>query len=376
MTRNEIMTKMCNLSGLGLEIAPLHRPVLPKSKNHNVETLDCMDRVGLINKYKNHSNVDKNIIEEVDYIWRGGSYVDAIKKTNCYDFIIASHVIEHAVCLINFLNDCMKLLKPGGVLSLAIPDKRYTFDYFRSPSTIGDVLSVFYSNNKMRHSLSKMIECMKNTIMTSNILNTLKGEVIAKSPSARFSQEKCVQYINMYNNTTNYIDFHAWVFTKTSFALLFYDMQCHGFFNGMQLVEQDEMGSSEFFVRIVKCNKSFVQKPIDRFKLLNQITKEQMKNIQANIAFDRFCSMSKKYIYGTGALAKTAILFLDEEGVKIDGFIVSDEHNKKVSFMNRPVYYLSEIDFCEKSGVLLGLNYDNKNYVLPLLKSKRVKNII
>ena len=40
-------------------------------------------------------------------------------------------MIEHTPDLIAFLADCDAVLKDTGVLSLVIPDKRYSFDRFR-----------------------------------------------------------------------------------------------------------------------------------------------------------------------------------------------------------------------------------------------------
>jgi len=83
-------------------------------------------------KYTNHG-VDLAKIEEVDYVWQGFSqFIGATK----FDWIIASHVIEHVPCVISFLRDCESVLKPDGVLSLAIPDKRRCFDKLREKSSL------------------------------------------------------------------------------------------------------------------------------------------------------------------------------------------------------------------------------------------------
>jgi 2-polyprenyl-3-methyl-5-hydroxy-6-metoxy-1,4-benzoquinol methylase len=49
-------------------------------------------------------------------------------------------VIEHATDLCGFLTDCSALLKEGGTLLLAIPDRWCVLDYYRPASTLGDVL--------------------------------------------------------------------------------------------------------------------------------------------------------------------------------------------------------------------------------------------
>ncbi len=47
------------------------------------------------------------------------------------DFVIASHVLEHLPFPLAALRHWHNVLRPGGVLLLKIPDKRYTFDHRR-----------------------------------------------------------------------------------------------------------------------------------------------------------------------------------------------------------------------------------------------------
>ena len=96
-------------------------------------------RVKLRDKYKN-ANVAIDRIEEVDYIWRGERLDELVQSRHCYDWVIASHVIEHVPDIVSFLIGSEQVLKPGGVLSLVIPDKRLCFDHFRPLSTTGEML--------------------------------------------------------------------------------------------------------------------------------------------------------------------------------------------------------------------------------------------
>jgi len=67
-----------------------------------------------------------------------------------FDAFIASHVIEHTTDLIGFLDTAETLLCPSGIVILAIPDKRYCFDYFRPLTTTGEVLCASASR-RSRH---------------------------------------------------------------------------------------------------------------------------------------------------------------------------------------------------------------------------------
>src|SRR5260221_13919648 len=127
MTREEIIMAHVKRDGLGLEIGPSYAPIAPKKQGFRVHVLDYCDQNALIEKCRPAGlNVDN--IEGVDFIWDGRPYADLVGQRNVYDWIIASHVIEHTTDLIGFLNDCDSLLKKDGILSLAVPDKRFCFD--------------------------------------------------------------------------------------------------------------------------------------------------------------------------------------------------------------------------------------------------------
>ncbi|MEX3900116.1 methyltransferase domain-containing protein [Paraburkholderia sp. BR10954] len=48
-----------------------------------------------------------------------------------FDYVIASHVIEHVLDLVGWVHSLLAALKHAGRIVLAVPDRRYTFDYVR-----------------------------------------------------------------------------------------------------------------------------------------------------------------------------------------------------------------------------------------------------
>jgi Domain of unknown function (DUF4214)/Methyltransferase domain len=124
-TRNEILLAPVPRTGHIIEIGPSFRPIAPKGEGWNTRSLDHTTREGLIAKYRGHPGVDVNRIEEVDFVWAGGSLIDAVPASlhGTFDAFVASHVIEHTPDLIAFLDAAGALLKPDGVVVLAIPDK-------------------------------------------------------------------------------------------------------------------------------------------------------------------------------------------------------------------------------------------------------------
>jgi SAM-dependent methyltransferase len=52
------------------------------------------------------------------------------------DFVVANHFLEHCEDPIAALENMLRVVKPGGVVFLAVPDKRFTFDAPRPVTTI------------------------------------------------------------------------------------------------------------------------------------------------------------------------------------------------------------------------------------------------
>lgn len=60
-----------------------------------------------------------------------------------YDFVLSSHMLEHAANPIRALLEWKRLLLPGGMLVLLLPDRRYTFDHQRPVTTMHHLIADF-----------------------------------------------------------------------------------------------------------------------------------------------------------------------------------------------------------------------------------------
>jgi hypothetical protein len=222
-SHDELLLSLIDTTGLGLEIGPAFSPLLPKARGYRVETLDHAGRDDLVEKYAGAPGVDTSRIEPVDYVSTGTSIFAAINDPARYDYIVASHVIEHTPDLLGFLGDCEKLLKPDGVLALAVPDKRFSFDALRPLTSTGDVLQA-HVEGRSRHT--------PGCVFDEGAYNVLRGgelswEASNDGPLAFFrplahgkSLFECALA------SPDYIDVHAWQFTPSSFRLIIDDL--HG----------------------------------------------------------------------------------------------------------------------------------------------------
>jgi SAM-dependent methyltransferase len=124
------------LRGQGLEIGPLSRPLVMKSL-HSVKYVDQCSTEELIEKYP---TTDEHIsgIYDVDLIWNEKTILE-INSGGKVDYIVASHVIEHVPNPVGWLAEVHEALTENGFLYLVIPDKRFTFDAFRSVTSIQEI---------------------------------------------------------------------------------------------------------------------------------------------------------------------------------------------------------------------------------------------
>lgn len=273
--RIAILRSMFDRSGYGLEIGPSFRPVAPKSGGYNVKIVDHATADDLRTKYAGKSPQAVNSIEEVDYVWRGGSLVDLLEPGASFDFIIASHVIEHTTDVVRFLRDCQALLKPGGRVVLAVPDKRFCFDFFRPVSTAGEAIQA-YMDKRDRHSVATLFDHNSLLVRNGNI-----GAWTKVTPPSEvrliFSPTRGMQSLEAALSSTDYVDAHAWQFTPSSFRLMLSDLRSVGLLN---LHERDIVDgtSCEFFVRL---QMEAGEDQIDRLELAKNMLIEQAEHLQS-----------------------------------------------------------------------------------------------
>lgn len=211
--------------GLGLEIGPSHSPIAPKREGYRVDVIDHHDRAGLVAKYREHG-VDLDAIEEVDYVWNGTSYAELTGHSRHYDWIIASHVIEHVPDLGGFVNDCDELLREGGVLSLAVPDKRFCFDRLRPLTSIAQVIDAQLGKRR-NHSAGAVAEYFLDVVKLNGAISwNISFDSGPRSSGIEFLHGSADARRGMRTiiERDGYLDIHAWCFTPSSFRLLIEDL--------------------------------------------------------------------------------------------------------------------------------------------------------
>jgi SAM-dependent methyltransferase len=224
-TRVEMLRGPINRTSSIVEVGASFSPIAPKSEGWNTKTIDAATRPELVDKYRGQPGVDADRIEDVDFVWCGGPLSGAVPSElhGTFDAFIASHVIEHTPDLLAFLDSAATLLRATGVVILAVPDKRFCFDYFRPLATTGDVLASHVLRRSRHTKQSIFNHCAYAVLVNGTIAwsqHSVENFAFYDSLESAYSTFlTCGE-----DDASPYVDVHAWQFTPASFELLLLEL--------------------------------------------------------------------------------------------------------------------------------------------------------
>jgi SAM-dependent methyltransferase len=129
--------------GVGLEIGAFFTP-WPVPAGSTVRFADSRTKAELERWAEIDSNVgahNKVNIPETDYICKAEWLLTV--PHNTFDFVLSSHVLEHCFDPILALSSWLMVLKTGGHIIMAVPNKDHTFDKQRPLSDIAELVDQF-----------------------------------------------------------------------------------------------------------------------------------------------------------------------------------------------------------------------------------------
>ena len=122
------------IRGSGIEIGALNSPLVVPWRAR-VKYVDRL-RIGELRVHypelKRCALIDPDIIDD-------GERLDKIDSRS-QDFLIANHLLEHCENPIGAIESFLRVLKKDGILYLAVPDKRFTFDNDRPITTLKHII--------------------------------------------------------------------------------------------------------------------------------------------------------------------------------------------------------------------------------------------
>lgn len=233
MTRNEILLAHIDLDRQdGLEIGALCNPVVPRDCPR-ICYADHLDTAGLREKYRTDPHIDIARIVEVRYVWNGGALTEQVGERR-FDYVVAAHVVEHVPDLLGWLKHIAEVLRPGGVLALAIPDMRYTFDCQRQLTTMADLLQAYFEQYRrptirqvLDHFLHKVDVPERCTVASLWADPGLAARAPRSHPGllSELGEAGLRKHFEAIQSG-QYIDTHCSVFTPDSFVGLLTELAC------------------------------------------------------------------------------------------------------------------------------------------------------
>jgi len=134
------------IAGSGVEIGALHMPLdiagLP------VTSIKFIDRLTTAELKKQYPELGDVKLVQVDIV-DNGEILEKIENESL-DFIIANHFIEHTRNPMETIGNWLSKLRSGGIIFMAIPDKRYTFDINRELTPLQHLVDDYRSDRKER----------------------------------------------------------------------------------------------------------------------------------------------------------------------------------------------------------------------------------
>lgn len=204
-------------SGRGLEIGPLHRPTVTPAEG-GVSYVDVFATARLREMYANDPSVSVELIPEVDFTLTTPTGVQSLSAATApgapYDWVIASHVIEHVPDLVAWLAEVAEVTVEHGALVLAVPDRRYCFDLHRPPTTVGQILQA-HELRETRPSVRAIFDHHRS-ILKVNTRALWDGKPPPGYDARRLDLAAVTAKVAR-GRAGEYVDSHVWTFTPASF---------------------------------------------------------------------------------------------------------------------------------------------------------------
>ncbi|MFM0363712.1 class I SAM-dependent methyltransferase [Paraburkholderia sediminicola] len=280
MGRRESILKYITKQQRGIEIGPWFSPLAPKRAGYRCLALDVVDT----ETARQRALADVGIpagaedgIEEVDLLGSSTHIRELVEERGelgVFDYIVSSHNFEHLPNPIRFLQGCGKVLKPGGIVSMAIPDHRACFDYFRPVTKLAEWIQASL-DDRSQPTLAQVFDCETSFAIYDDGGTRVSSFYCGVPPakvSAMFNLDSVFNrwMAHLRTNDTAYHDAHCSVFTPASFELLIRDSAYLGLVP-FEILEISETVGNEFHVHIRSVPEPGALRPDNYEQIRNSI---------------------------------------------------------------------------------------------------------
>ncbi len=203
---------------LALEIGALDNPTFTKAEGE-IYFADFFTQQESQERHKpeNSTGHTAEKIVHVDYVLRDERLPDVV--TVVPDLIMAHHVIEHIPNPIEWFRDIRATCEAGANIFLSVPDRGYTFDYFKPLTDAVDWIRAFEENTDRPTKYQILRHLFYHAKV--NAADVWSG-VLPDDHLHRLTMRDAISKANVL--CEKYTDVHCWVFTANSFKTIIDDL--------------------------------------------------------------------------------------------------------------------------------------------------------
>jgi SAM-dependent methyltransferase len=246
----------------GLEIGPLDKAIVPREGGRAIWYADHADTAALREKYDPSRVPDSDHrpedFVEVDFVLAEGPLAALADGVAPFDYVVASHVVEHVPDVVAWFDELSSVLVTGGRLCLAVPDRRYCMDARRASSDLADVVAAHLEEHTRPSPRAFFDYALHYTAL--DVPAAWRGDV---PDDAQEDVGSVYRRTRDYARTADYVDVHVWTFTPPSFEMIVNALGAMEL-TDLRIEELHETppGGGEFFARLAKRERTSAVGPI------------------------------------------------------------------------------------------------------------------
>ncbi|QGZ60807.1 methyltransferase domain-containing protein [Paraburkholderia acidisoli] len=287
MDRRDQILKYIGKEQLGIEIGPYCWPLTPKRDGYRCLVMDVFDTATTRARAAENPTFTAEVlagIEDIDLVGSSTLIDDVIEREGRlgeFDYIVSSHNFEHLPNPLRFLQGCARVLKPEGIISMAIPDRRACYDYFRPVTRLADWLDAWLTD---RHRPTYAQSFDERWVRASYDHHGVPygsffqgADPALITAAMTFEEDFAMWRDRLKANDAEYHDAHCSVFTPASLELLLRDSAWLGLIP-FEVVEIYHSPGVDIFVHLRRLRSVEDARPADypaiRERLLHRVLEE------------------------------------------------------------------------------------------------------
>jgi glycosyltransferase involved in cell wall biosynthesis len=233
--RRQCLLRHVSLAGTGLELGARAAPTLRRTEA-NILYGDYPADTRATDPAGGPSDADD--APSLDYVITSDSYESI---TGAFDYIIANNILEQVANVIAWFARLHELLKPEGILFLAVADKKYGADHFRADTEVSHIIGDYLADG--------------GDLAAEHLMETVVDEDVRYAGQPLLAEQRLDrQRIERDFSQGSRVGLHCHVFQAETFLARILNPLIHMGYLDFSLLEfQDTMGNhGEFFVVLRK----------------------------------------------------------------------------------------------------------------------------